>query len=175
MLSCVMALSLCGCAGESNSQDKGETQVETSSEASSAAVEAPSVQEGAETQAETETEAQQTSTLKVRIGEAEFALELADNETAREFAESLPLTAEFSELNGNEKYLYLDHSLTSNGTIVPSIEAGDVMLYGNSCIVIFYEAHANHAYSYTPIGKIVPADGIASAAGEGSVEVSISR
>lgn len=41
-----------------------------------------------------------------------------------------------SELNGNEKYNYLSHSLPSNEEQIGITESGDIMLYGSSCIVL---------------------------------------
>lgn len=114
-----------------------------------------------------------TANITMKINEEEFVLTLTENDTAEAFVDLLPLEAEFSELNGNEKYSYIDQSLPSNGSIVPDIEAGDVMLYGDNCIVIFYEAHSNNAYSYTPIGQIADTSTLASAVGTGAVEVQV--
>lgn len=51
-----------------------------------------------------------------------------------------------NELNGNEKYFYLEESLPVNPYSPNTIEKGDIMLFGSSCLIIFY--------SYTRIGKI---------------------
>ncbi len=58
-----------------------------------------------------------------------------------------------SELNGNEKYVYIDNSLTTNSYKPKHIEKDDVMLYGDNCLVIFYESF-DTSYSYTKIGHI---------------------
>ena len=58
-----------------------------------------------------------------------------------------------SELNGNEKYVYLDKSLLTNPSNPKQINTGDVMLYGNNCLVIFYKSFET-SYSYTKIGHI---------------------
>ena len=58
-----------------------------------------------------------------------------------------------SELNGNEKYIYLDTTLPTNSSNPKRINAGDVMLYGNNCLVIFYKSF-DTSYSYTRIGHI---------------------
>ena len=65
----------------------------------------------------------------------------------------MPLELNMSELNGNEKYVYIDFTLPTNATKPEQISAGDVMLYGNNCLVIFYETF-NTQYSYTKIGHI---------------------
>ena len=40
----------------------------------------------------------------------EYELELEDNETVNDFLKQLPLSISMSELNGNEKYVYLTSS-----------------------------------------------------------------
>ena len=81
-----------------------------------------------------------------------------------------PLTIKMSELNGNEKYYYLDKSLPSNPKKVGSITAGDVMLYGDDCVVIFYKSFST-SYKYTKIGHITNPDKLPKALGSGSVKV----
>ena len=91
--------------------------------------------------------------IKVTIKGKEYAFSLENNETARAFLELLPNEWEMSELNGNEKYVYLNETLPTNSYNPKRIEAGDVMLYGNNCIVVFYKSF-NTSYSYTRIGHI---------------------
>lgn len=93
------------------------------------------------------------SVVKVIIKEKEYDLNLEDNDTAIAFTELLPLEIEMQELNGNEKYHYLDNNLPSDAQKVEQINKGDVMLYGNDCIVIFYKTF-NTTYKYTKIGHI---------------------
>lgn len=58
-----------------------------------------------------------------------------------------------NELNGNEKYIYMDSSLPINSSNPKHIEVGDIMLYGSNCLVIFYKSFDTN-YSYTKIGHI---------------------
>jgi hypothetical protein len=87
------------------------------------------------------------------IYEMQVQINLESNETALEFSKLLPLTVNMNELNGNEKYVYLDKPLKTNPYNPKHIEAGDVMLYGNNCLVIFYKSF-DTSYSYTKIGHI---------------------
>ena len=92
--------------------------------------------------------------IKLKINNNEYEVILEDNDTVKDLIKLLPLNINMSELNGNEKYYYLDNSIKSNPSKVDKINTGDIMLYGDDCIVIFYESF-NTSYSYTRIGKIV--------------------
>lgn len=111
--------------------------------------------------------------INVKVGNKTFAATLADNETGRAFAALLPLTVTMSELNGNEKYYYLDSSLPTDSYKPGTIHEGDILLYGNNCVVLFYETFSS-GYSYTRIGAIDDPAGLADAVGTGNVEVSFS-
>ena len=91
--------------------------------------------------------------VKVLIDKKEYTMNLEDNETAKEFVNMLPLELNMNELNGNEKYIYLDTILPTNSSNPKHINSGDVMLYGNNCLVIFYKSF-DTSYSYTKIGHI---------------------
>ncbi len=117
---------------------------------------------------------QSTSDMTVTVNGKSFGATLADNQTARAFAELLPLTLDMEELNGNEKYCYLSGSLPSNPTNPGKIEEGDIMLFGSSCVVIFYESF-NTSYSYTRLGKVTDPSGLKAALGSGNPTVSFSR
>ena len=96
--------------------------------------------------------------VTVQVNGKNFSATLEDNPTARAFAEHLPLEVDMNELNGNEKYFYLETDLPTDSVNVKQIHAGDVMLFGKNCIVIFYKDFAT-SYSYTRLGKIdKPAD-----------------
>jgi len=93
------------------------------------------------------------NTVKVIINDKEYTIDLEDNETANSFASLLPREFEMNELNGNEKYVYLDNTLPTSSYSPKRINAGDVMLYGNNCLVVFYKSF-DTSYSYTKIGHI---------------------
>lgn len=110
------------------------------------------------------------STMKITIGTAVFTATLYDNPTATAFKEMLPMTITMSELNGNEKYYYFSTTLPVNASNVGSIQNGDLMLYGNNCLVLFYESFST-SYSYTKLGKINNVSGLVEALGTGNVTV----
>lgn len=118
--------------------------------------------------AQDKTEANMLTTMDINA--ATFFVRLADNETARTFAARLPMELPMEELNGNEKYCYLDEPLPSSAEAVGRIEAGDVMLYGDSCIVVFYGSH-DTSYSYARIGAVENPEDLAAAVGSGPVDI----
>lgn len=87
------------------------------------------------------------------INDKEYIIRLENNETAKSFLDILPKEFDMKELNGNEKYIYLDKDLPTNATTPQRINAGDIMIYGNNCLVIFYKSFDTN-YSYTKIGHI---------------------
>ena len=109
--------------------------------------------------------------IEIIIGTHSFPATLFDNETAKALAARLPMTLDMNELNGNEKYFYLDASLPSDPHRPAGIHAGDLMLFGSDCLVLFYESFST-AYTYTPIGRIDDVEGLKQALGSGNVQVS---
>jgi len=91
--------------------------------------------------------------MKAIINGKEYKIDLEDNETANSFVGLLPQELNMRELNGNEKYIYLDTKLPTNSSNPKRINVGDVMLYGDNCLVIFYKSF-DTSYSYTKIGHI---------------------
>lgn len=112
--------------------------------------------------------------ITLTINGITFAVTLEDNEAARAFAARLPLTLDMSELNGNEKYFYLDESLPTASYSPGTIQTGDLMLYGSSCVVLFYQTFTS-GYSYTRLGRVTNPEGLAAALGSGSVRVSFTK
>lgn len=112
--------------------------------------------------------------ITLTIHGTSFAVTLEDNEAARAFAARLPLTLDMSELNGNEKFFYLDGSLPTASYRPGTIQTGDLMLYGSSCVVLFYQTFAS-GYSYTRLGRVTNPEGLAAALGSGDVRVSFTK
>ena len=91
--------------------------------------------------------------INVIIDGKTYKLNLESNTTVDEFIRLLPKEYTMNELNGNEKYVYINESLSTDKYMPKRIEKGDVMLYGDNCIVIFYKSFDTN-YSYTKIGHI---------------------
>ena len=117
--------------------------------------------------------AQQTGNsqkMNIQIDNKTFTVIVENNKTVKELYQKLPITLEMSDLNNNEKYCYLDFTLPTDSKSVKNIKKGDVMLFGNSCLVIFYKSFTT-SYSYTKIGYIEnPAD-IETALGRKDIKV----
>ena len=87
------------------------------------------------------------------INGEKLEIQLEDNATAVALAKMLPLELTMSDLNSNEKYVYLDKTLPTDSYNPGRVEAGDVMLFGDNCLVIFYKSFDTE-YSYSKIGHI---------------------
>jgi hypothetical protein len=111
------------------------------------------------------------SKLKIKIGNRTFTATLYDNATVTAFKSFLPMTVTMIELNGNEKYGDLPRSLATDASNPATIQAGDLMLYGSSTLVLFYATFST-TYSYTRLGHINDVTGLSTALGSGNVTVS---
>lgn len=111
--------------------------------------------------------------LRIQAGDRVFTAQLEDTPAAQALAAAMPMTLNMDEMNGNEKYFFLSDALPTNAERPGSITAGDLMLYGDNCLVLFYESFQS-AYSYTRLGSITDTAGLADALGSGSVEVTFS-
>ena len=80
-------------------------------------------------------------------------MDLEKNTTTVALLKMLPLSLSMNDLNNNEKYAYLEESLPTNTFSPKRVEAGDVMLFGNNCLVIFYKTFDTD-YNYTKIGHV---------------------
>ena len=114
----------------------------------------------------------QPTPVVVTVGGKRFAALVEDTATGRAFLEKLPLTLDMQELNGNEKYRY-GVALPTAAVFCATIEAGDLMLYGSNCLVLFYGAAGG--YSYTRVGRLVSTEGLAEAVGSDTATVTFEK
>ena len=176
-LVCAALFILSACQiGEDQAENSADPQAQASSGAdASAQVESvtPS-SEPSVPQPESSISEETMCTIKISAGKQTFTATLYDNPAAKALLELLPMTLHMSELNGNEKYFYLEDTLPADASKPSGIHAGDLMLYGNNCLVLFYEDFST-SYSYTPLGRIDDPEGLASALGSGSVQVTFQQ
>ena len=171
----------CGCGTPNNAAPQeairtAEPIVETAEtdrpEPTPEPVDAPD--EEAEDEKITEQEIEENNTMIITIGEYAFTVSLEDNETAAALQEHLPMTLDMSELNGNETYNYLPFSLPTDSYSPGTIQTGDIMLFGDSCLVVFYKSFST-SYSYTRIGHIDDPTNLRNAVGTGGVQMVLER
>jgi hypothetical protein len=110
------------------------------------------------------------TTLKISIGSQVFYANILPSESASALVKQLPFTLSMVELNGNEKYAELKQALPTNTESVGKIQAGDLLLYGNNVLVLFYESFST-PYRYTRIGKLTETVGLEKALGAGNCQV----
>lgn len=104
------------------------------------------------------------------IGDRRFAIVLANNDTARNFAAMMPLTIDMAELNGNEKYADLPSALPVDASRPGTIRNGDLMLYGSRTLVIFYRTFES-TYAYTRLGQVEDPAELAATLGRGGIRI----
>lgn len=110
------------------------------------------------------------SIMKITIGTAVFTATLYNNPSTNAWRAMLPLTIDMTALNGNEKYYDLPNNLPANASIGGDIKVGDLMLYGNNTLVLFFKSF-NTSYNYTKLGYVDNPTGLATALGNGNVIV----
>lgn len=110
------------------------------------------------------------SKMKVTVGSAVFTATLNNSQSANAFKAMLPLNIKMEDLNANEKFYNLPGTLPTNASAGGNIQVGDLMLYGDNCLVLFYEGFTT-SYNYTRLGKIDNVTGLFAAMGSGAVNV----
>ncbi len=108
--------------------------------------------------------------LSLTVGNKAFSAKFYKNQTTQALVEQFPLTIEMSELNGNEKYYYLSNKLPTASEQPGEIHVGDIRLYGDDCLVVFYKTFSS-SYLYTRLGYIEDAVSFAQTVAGGTTKV----
>lgn len=111
--------------------------------------------------------------IQIAIGSKTFTASLYDNDTVRELLKRFPMSLQMDELHGNEKYYYFSDGLPSSAQSVSQIGTGDLKLFGNDCLVLFYKDFPT-SFSYTSLGQIDNPQGLLEALGNGSIQIQFS-
>ncbi len=116
--------------------------------------------------------ARSEETVQIVLESTSYALTLEQTAAAQAFAGLLPLTLTMQELNGNEKYARLPRPLPHKDEAVGYVRAGDLMLFGKDCLVLFYKSFATN-YPYTRLGRLNNPTDLARIVGSQSIDVTI--
>lgn len=108
--------------------------------------------------------------IEILVSGKTFTVELFDTESAQALADCLPMEVTMEELNGNEKYVYLSTALPVAEEKPEYIHAGDLMLFGSKCLVLFYQDFPT-SYGYTPLGRVTDTQQLAESLGKEDVSV----
>lgn len=131
-------------------------------------------QEVSDIEVQTEYIAEQESVseknLIVTVNGQTFLAEFCDNESTESFAQMLPVTIDMSDYSGFEKVGSLGQTLPSNDMQLTT-QAGDIVLYNSSQIVVFY---GSNSWSYTKLATITDLTGWEEALGNDNVQITFS-
>ena len=106
----------------------------------------------------------------ITIENKKYEAILYDNSTTKELIKKFPITITMSDLNGNEKYYNFSKSFSTSSENVASINKGDIMLFGDNCLVIFYKSFSTR-YKYTKLGYIKNTEDLENSFGKGDIEI----
>lgn len=106
----------------------------------------------------------------ITIENKEYEAILYDNSTTKELIKNFPISITMSDLNGNEKYYNFFKSFSTSSENVASINKGDIMLFGDNCLVIFYKSFSTR-YRYTKLGYIKNLEDLENSLGKGYIEI----
>lgn len=170
-------LALGGCAAPDASAPQGDAPATEEAPGGEQAAPAPepAADESAAVQGSAAgVEGEAVESMLATVDGQELAVTLDDNETARAFAALLPLELEMRDVNGNEEFAALADPLPSHASAPGRIEAGDLMLYGDDGVVLFYESF-DSPYSYTRLGRVDDPSALAALADAASVHATFER
>ena len=164
----LLALGLAGCT---KPEEAAAPQADTNERMLDG--EQPDTTETSDTTVTTDSIGQEEGTMQisVTINDVPFTATIEDAPAGQELLARLPLTLQMEELHGNEKYCYTGQGFGGDQYVPETIEAGDLMVVGSDCLVLFYETFSNGGWSYARVGKIDDPADLAEACGRDTVTV----
>lgn len=106
----------------------------------------------------------------ITIKNKKYEAILYDNSTTKELIKKFPITITMSDLNGNEKYYNFSKSFSTSSENVANINKGDIMLFSDNCLVIFYKSFSTR-YKYTKLGYIKNTEDLENSFGKGDIRI----
>lgn len=106
----------------------------------------------------------------ITIKNKKYEAILYDNSTTKELIKKFPITITMSDLNGNEKYYNFSKSFSTSSENVANINKGDIMLFGDNCLVIFYKSFSTR-YRYTKLGYIKNTEDLENSFAKGDISI----
>ena len=106
----------------------------------------------------------------ITIKNKEYEAVLYDNSTVRELIKNFPISITMSDLYENEKYYNFSKSFSTSSENVANINKGDIMLFGDNCLVIFYKSFSTR-YKYTKLGYIKNLEDLENSLGKGDISI----
>ena len=172
LLTCVLIFCLSSCAnGESSPAQTGALTEDTQNAAENNTTQTQS--ESEPENMEQEDDNMRENVFYITVADSTFTANFSDNSGADAFEQLLAggsVTIEMRDYSGFEKVGGLGESLPASHSRITT-QAGDIMLYQEDQIVIFY---GSNSYSYTPLGRVNDLTGWADALGSGDVTVTFS-
>ena len=108
--------------------------------------------------------------IKITVNQTEFWIIPENNAASQAFISQLPLEIKMADVNGNEKFFLFDQTFPTEEIRPGQIHSGDLMLYGDSGLVLFYKDFSSF-YSYTRLGRMEDANGLEQILGKGATRV----
>lgn len=106
----------------------------------------------------------------ITIKNKKYEAILYDNSTTKELIKKFPITITMSDLNGNEKYYNFSKRFPTSSENVVNVKKGDIMLFGDNCLVIFYKSFSTR-YKYTKLGYIKNTEDLENSFGKGDINI----
>lgn len=177
----LLLLAGCGATGSTDEGENSKIQAQDTEEESSGQNEETETRKDTsmpfgknkETRKDTDTKEDadvEEKQIMIEVNGQSFSAKLYDNAAAAALLEKFPMVLDMEEMNGNEKYFFMEDTLPTDTKDIGDIHTGDIMLYGADCLVLFFQDFST-SYRYTRIGYIEDQEGFADALSDGTVEI----